>query len=149
MRIFAVYYHPVRGYEAVKNGFAWPGFFFTWIWAFAKGLHGIAIGLLFVSALSHALMISREMILILTGIMGVLVVALIVGFKGNRWTEKSLARKGYRLMEILRERSPDAAISKIFEETNIEKTIDIAIDKALERRESEGKSGGREGPSLH
>ena len=32
MKQIDVYSHPVHGFEAVKNGFSWPGFFFTWIW---------------------------------------------------------------------------------------------------------------------
>ena len=32
MKQLDVYSHPVHGFEVVKNGFSWPGFFFTWIW---------------------------------------------------------------------------------------------------------------------
>ena len=34
MKQFNVYSHPVLGPQAVKQGFSWPAFFFTWIWAF-------------------------------------------------------------------------------------------------------------------
>ena len=120
MRIFAVYYHPVRGYEAVKNGFSWPGFLFTWIWAFVKGLPEFAAPLLFVFILSGALVGSGRRFLLALGVGGMLCVALVAGFRGNRWREKSLTRRGYRLMEILREKSPDAAISRIFEHASLE-----------------------------
>ena len=36
MAMFRIYQHPMRGIEAVKVGFSWPGFFFTWIWMFTK-----------------------------------------------------------------------------------------------------------------
>jgi len=46
MNFYNVYRHPVRGHEAVKLGWSWPGFFFTWIWAFAKRMKSIAVALL-------------------------------------------------------------------------------------------------------
>jgi hypothetical protein len=141
MRVFAVYHHPVKGYEAVKNGFSWPGFFFTWIWAFTKGLPGIAVLLLVACLLTQGFWVFRDLNLLPLGVVGVLAVALLAGFQGNRWREKSLTRRGFRLMEILRQRSPDAAISKIYENTNLEKTIDDAVSQALERKGMEGKRG--------
>jgi hypothetical protein len=142
MRVFAVYHHPVRGYEAVKNGFSWPGFFFTWIWAFAKGLPGIAVLLLVACLLTQVFWVFRDLNLLPLGVVGVLAVALVVGFQGNHWREKSLTRRGYRLMEILLEKSPDAAISKIYESTNLEKAIEAAVSRALEREGMERKRGG-------
>jgi len=43
MNIYDVYNHPVYGYSAVKQGWCWPAFIFTWIWALASHLWGIAI----------------------------------------------------------------------------------------------------------
>ena len=34
MKRFEVYSHPMFGWTAVKNGFTWPGFFFTGLWMF-------------------------------------------------------------------------------------------------------------------
>lgn len=144
MRVFAVYRHSVRGYEAVKNGFCWPGFLFTWIWAFVKGLPGIAALLLVVSLLGYALAVSRDGRLVTPGAAGLLAVAFVVGVQGNRWREKSLTRRGYRLMEILREKSPDAAISKIFESADMEKTVEDAISRAFERQ-AMGRKGHESG----
>ena len=31
MKQYTVFQHPTSGYEAVKNGWSWPAFFFTWI----------------------------------------------------------------------------------------------------------------------
>jgi hypothetical protein len=84
----------------------------------------------------------RDLNLLPLGVVGVLAVALVVGFQGNHWREKSLTRRGYRLMEILLEKSPDAAISKIYESTNLEKAIEAAVSRALEREGMERKRGG-------
>ena len=55
MRTFDVYKHRTQGYEAVKQGFSWPAFFFTRIWAFVKKLwlHGI-VGLVVLAFLEAA-----------------------------------------------------------------------------------------------
>jgi hypothetical protein len=42
MKTFKVFRHPTLGFQAVKEGFSWPGFFFGPIWAFAKKLWGYA-----------------------------------------------------------------------------------------------------------
>src|SRR3989337_3893601 len=36
MKTFDLYRHPTLGYEAVKRGFSWPGFFITPLWALSK-----------------------------------------------------------------------------------------------------------------
>jgi len=36
MKTFDLYRHPTVGYEAVKRGFSWPGFFIGAIWALSK-----------------------------------------------------------------------------------------------------------------
>ena len=38
LREFEIFNQPSAPSVAVKRGFCWPGFFFTWIWAFARGL---------------------------------------------------------------------------------------------------------------
>jgi hypothetical protein len=46
MRRFDIYEDVDRdSIDAVKQGFSWPAFFFSWLWAFAKGLplHGAAL----------------------------------------------------------------------------------------------------------
>jgi len=56
MKVFKVYKHPVSGYEAVKVGFSWPGFFWIVTWLLWKRLWGIA-GVWFLSAFSHVLIV--------------------------------------------------------------------------------------------
>ena len=38
MKNFNIYENPEGIPEAVKKGWSWPGFCFTWIWCFIKGL---------------------------------------------------------------------------------------------------------------
>jgi len=45
-RTFEVLKHPLKGLEAVKRGFSWPAFLFTWIWAVVNRLW--LLGIVFV-----------------------------------------------------------------------------------------------------
>jgi len=106
MRTFAVYHHPREGYEAVKQGFSWPGFWFPVIWPFLKKLYTTAIALLIGLFLLRIL--PSEAQLTVFAVLAVLV-SLIVGFKGNEWRATSLRGRGYRLAETLQAESPKAA----------------------------------------
>lgn len=116
MRTFAVYRHPQMGYEAVKQGFSWPGFFFTWIWAFVKKLPATGVVLLIVLLGLRLIQETRELALTWLGLLGSIVVLLIVGFKGNEWRENKLAGRGYELAETLQAESPDAAVARVARE---------------------------------
>lgn len=43
MKRYEVFEHPTLGHEAVKRGWSWPAFFFSWIWACVKGLWGLGL----------------------------------------------------------------------------------------------------------
>ena len=38
MNHYKIYENQQRMQEVVKIGFSWPGFFFSWLWCFIKGL---------------------------------------------------------------------------------------------------------------
>jgi len=106
-REFEIFSKPSAPLVAVKRGFSWPGFFFEWIWAFARGLwlEGsllflATIGLKFVSAHSPGLTVALS-----------LIVGLFVGFRGNSWRSEKLERQGYRFLGIVPAASPAAALA--------------------------------------
>jgi len=113
MRNFAIYHHPHRGYEAVKQGFSWPGFWFTWIWAFVKKLPVLGVVLLVGLVLLRVLMETREPVYVWLGAIATIVIAVTVGIKGNEWRENSLLGRGYQLMDTLPADNPDVAINKL------------------------------------
>jgi hypothetical protein len=43
MAEYNIYKNPSGSTVAVKKGWSWPAFLFTWIWALLKGLHKPAI----------------------------------------------------------------------------------------------------------
>ena len=122
---YQVFEHPVQGFDAVKIGWLWPAFFFTFIWALNKRLWPwatvILIGYaLIVSASIVAnvyvceTMINRnECILLNTIIIAVVPsLAVLIGRNGSTWRELNLIRRGYRNVGTQGAQSPEAAIAQ-------------------------------------
>jgi hypothetical protein len=117
MKTYDVYKHPVVGYEAVKQGFSWPAFFFNWIWAFVKkmwvpGLLIIGINVCF-SIIGSALTLEDS-----TGAMLILLAAqlgffIFLGKKGNEWRRDSLKKREFEHLKTVLAESPDGAIAII------------------------------------
>mgnify|MGYP001446369007 CR=1 FL=1 len=126
MRVFKVYHHPVKGFEAVKDGFSWPAFFFVLFWMLAKRLWGpalIAFGawVVLVTADSVVQLASRNgdsgganLLLVL----GYLAFVLVPGFKGNGWRENNLHKRGFQLRDTLQASSADDAVAQVARATS-------------------------------
>ncbi len=119
MRVYTVHIHPRqrdldRDIVLVKEGFCWPAFFFSVIWAIWKGLWLVA--LLFL-AIEAALGFLFDVFLVdpLTQAALALLLAVAIGLFANdlrRWT---LARRGYRDSGVIVERDLVAAERRFFE----------------------------------
>ncbi len=80
---------------AVKSGFCWPGFFLTWIWAFARGLwlQGALFLLANVPATYLAVVIFGGNPVLCAFLS--LAIQLTFGISGNRWRASRLEATGY------------------------------------------------------
>ena len=117
MAKYKVYKHMVSGYEAIKNGISWPGFFFIWAWAFLKKLwiHGLLLlvaGSL-ISFFGFLLAQRGDDSSVITGLVLLLLPNIITGILGNFWLRKSMLQKGYVLVATAKAKSPDDALSKL------------------------------------
>ena len=117
MRTFDVYEHPTGGYEQVKQGFSWPAFLFTWIWAFVKQLWLPCIAFLLVHiclANARDILKSEDMEgLALLSSFAFLAVGLAFGAWGNALRRRSLIRRGYRHIGVIGPETPTAAVKHI------------------------------------
>lgn len=100
--------------QAIKKGWSWPGFLFSWIWALAKrqwGLVGLCwvwmILILAVGKLSGATAASWSGIVI--GLFLILVPGLLVGAFGNQWLLETLCGLGYRI--VTEDEAPSESVS--------------------------------------
>jgi hypothetical protein len=112
---YNVYKHPILGYEAIKQGFSWPGFLFTWIWAFVKKLWVIGIVLLvaafFANSIGFALSGEGASGAFL-GLIVSLIPMFIAGAIGNEWRQESMHTRGYNLECTVMAASPEGALAE-------------------------------------
>lgn len=104
MNQFHIFQHPTLGYEAVKKGWSWPAFLFTWIWAFVKRLWLIAAVILvlfwvLVNAIPEA------------WVVGNLIISVVMGMKGNELRVKRLRDSGYEEVATVEAKTPEAALA--------------------------------------
>lgn len=115
MKVFKVYARPGGTHQAVKQGWSWPAFFFTWIWASAKRMWVLGSGV-------FALFMLLNVMGALTGTQGAaaflpfstlvtLGTAVVLGVNGNRWRASNLRARGYALAATVTAPGPDAALA--------------------------------------
>ena len=125
---FDVYKHRIQGYEAVKQGFSWPGCFFPLIWALVKRLwlHAIVLFVvigLFQSSLDIWRAEGKHGSVLALNLLGYICVGFIVGSMGNQWRSNSLIRRDFDYIWTVDAETPGEAIEIIAQE---EKGVDTA-----------------------
>lgn len=113
MKQYKIYVNPQGNYEALKQGWSWPAFFFSWFWAMVKKMWGIGIGVL-IGALVFGLIVglsgAGEGGWGLVNIVAI-IVYIIFGKKGNKWRENNLLTRGYEWRETVTAANPEGAIA--------------------------------------
>ncbi len=116
MKVFTVYKHESKGYEAVKVGWSWPGFFFGSWWMLVKGFlfsfifYITAYGLTsiyYYDSDINAPFIANDIIVLII----ILILWLYPGFYGNSWLHKKYQDKGYLEVKAIPATSKEAAIA--------------------------------------
>lgn len=94
-----VYVHDRHGNEAIKEGFSWPGFLLTWIWAFDKHLWRTGAGLLAVQlgvvGVVYAGQAAAASLWTIAAVLVDLLCRAFVGQLGNYWRENSMDSRGF------------------------------------------------------
>lgn len=117
MKTFDVYKHPTLGYQAVKQGFGWPAFFFTVIWAFAKNMWGLCFAFLVVISLLTLVKTAFEQEGSEGGVLVIflarLALCIVFGVKGNDWRRGNLQKRGFEKVRTVQSETHDAAIGEV------------------------------------
>ncbi|MDC1447670.1 DUF2628 domain-containing protein [Candidatus Thioglobus sp.] len=134
METFQIYDRDDSEPVAVKYGWSWPAFFFTWLWAANKGLWIPWLVIVAIVFLSPAL---EEIATLLPNIGGfawliILAPNLIFGSEGNEWLGNKLTKKGYRIEQTI---EADDAKEALFEYNGNESREKEARIKVKETRE--------------
>ncbi len=113
MNQYKIFKHPSGAFEAVKQGWSWPGFFFSYPWAFFKRMWGLGICVVLIF-----LMLSFIIDTNMGGVDGNKMIALlaitaniILGLYGNSWREKNLVSRGFEKMGEVTATTPGGAVS--------------------------------------
>ena len=135
MKTFNIYKHPNGSVEAVKIGFSWPAFVFCGVWLLVKKLWGLAVvwfavwfSLLYTEHLLDEWELKLKTLTDLSQLangyrtlavsyfalsIGYICSCLILGFRGNKWTEVSLLTRGFVLVGAAQARTPSEAIENL------------------------------------
>lgn len=120
MKTFNVYKHPTQGIEAVKVGFSWPAFFFGFFWMLVKKLWGLA-GAWFAAYVVLSLIEKvtdqsgeggAQALVYLLLAAAYFALWLVPAFKGNKWREENLSKRGYEKLTSVQAETPDAAVAQ-------------------------------------
>lgn len=118
MKGYKIYEHPCGEIEIVKNGWSWPAFWFTWIWAMVKKLWPVGLialfGIIIINFIDLYLGVngpdSFQMFIIVSGIY-ITITGIIFGTNGNHWREENAVQRGYILKGYIEANNVDHAKS--------------------------------------
>ena len=98
--------------EVVKQGFSWPGFFFTWIWALVKQMPRYGIILLGVDTVLFVAGYFAPEESLAAGLLGLIhfPVGIVVGAYGNQWRRTELEQRGFTQATTLGAKDSEQAL---------------------------------------
>ena len=140
MKVFTVYKHESKGYEAVKVGFSWPAFIFGAWWMLIKGFIFVLIFYIAIYVLMAIYYNDLDMNAPYNANdFFVFIISLILwfypGFYGNSWLHKKFLDKSYLEIKSVSASSKEAAIAiaKNEEIDNVQSTnSQVVIDELSE-----------------
>lgn len=123
MKQYKVYKHPSVATEAVKQGWSWPGFFFSFIWAMVKKMWGLGVGVLigffvlgFINGAAGGGSSGDALINVVA-----IIANIIFGINGNSWREKNLASRGFEQVDTVTAANPEGAVALYLKGANAER----------------------------
>lgn len=119
MKTFQIYTHQHASPEAVKLGFSWPALFFTILWMLVNKLWGLAaicFGAYAASSIIEKIADQStanggQLALYMLALTGYLAPALLAAFKGNKWREQNLVKRGYQFRGTVQAATTEGALA--------------------------------------
>ena len=106
MKVYTIHRHPLGTLLAVKEGWSWPAFFFTWIWCLVKKLYGVAVFMFFLQLCFSLASTSNR---------GSVVMAIVAGaitaLGGNYLVRLNLGDRGFVTLGKCRAATPEGALA--------------------------------------
>lgn len=115
MKQFKVFVNYKGSYEAVKQGWSWPAFFFGGIWALVKkmwnlgfGVFGVFFAIGFIGEIFGG---DIKQIMDAVVSIGSLVLPVVFGVNGNKWRETNLIARGFDFRAIVTAANAEGAVA--------------------------------------
>ena len=109
MKKYQIFKNNVDQYEAVKQGWSWPGFFFTWIWCYVKKINAIGTGILIFRIFAWFVPEGEIHIIFFIVDVGIMIW---LGNTGNQHRNGNLRDRGYKYQGDIISQNPESAISE-------------------------------------
>ena len=110
MNDYKIYYSPLGMTEAVKQGWSWPAFFFSPIWAMFKKMWFIGTLTLIGVLMIYAVFGSPDRLFSFADLLS-MAISIIFGFQGNEWRESNLTSRGFRYVRTVTAANPEGALA--------------------------------------
>ena len=135
MKVFKIYKHESKGYEAVKVGFSWPALIFNFWWMLSKGFLFLVIFYVAAYILSirnydvdmNTPFNSNDFFYSIVA----LILFLYPGFYGNSWLNKKYIVEGYTELKAIPATSKESAIA-LAKNDQLEKQASIDTQDEIE-----------------
>ncbi len=109
MKQYQIYVHPEGNYEAVKQGWSWPAFFFSSIWAIVERLW-IPVAVYYLAMIVFVWTFMYLEIPIEDGQAFTFIASAIFGINASIWKGKNLMKRGYELKKTVTSSDSEHAI---------------------------------------
>lgn len=110
MKQYNIYENHAGLKNAVKQGWSWPGFCFSWIWCFVKKIYGEGISILVILFIFTSAGVQNEVMRTIALVVP-LGIAITLGASGNKLREKNLSKRGWEKKKTITAENPEAAIA--------------------------------------
>jgi len=114
MKTFSIYKNIQGQYKAIKDGWNWVAFLFSWIWAFFTKQWALGCILLFANWGFGVVVLSHPEMSIFINLVN-LGIAILLGLNGNKLLSDEAKKKGYKYKGQEEGDSPEGAINSYLE----------------------------------
>jgi hypothetical protein len=120
MKQYKIFEHPTGQIESVKQGWSWPAFCFTSIWALVKKMWSIGVtitvGYFIFMCVEGAVGGKAEATMNIFFWIVNIFIGIVFGINGNSWREGNLQTRGYELKTTVTDINPESAIAHYIRE---------------------------------
>ena len=123
MKQYKIFKHPSGNSEAVKQGWSWPAFFFSFIWAMVKKQWALGVSV-FIGILVFGFIVGAasggdggDALINVVSI----IIHIVFGMNGNSWREKNLISRGYEQADTVTAANPEGAVALYLKDASVER----------------------------